>query len=79
MCTKKKLSERNEEGMAPCKYCKRHYKELVYPKIVEISGEELYYAQCPKCHNHHWDIYEFLGPNIRGTIANWNETMEGKG
>ena len=34
----------NEDGALPCKSCKRKGK-IVYPRIVEISGEDLYYAQ----------------------------------
>ena len=64
----------NEDGALPCKSCKRKGK-IVYPKIVEISGEDLYYAQCPCCNNRKWDIYEFLGPNKKGAIKTWNATM----
>ena len=42
------IANRNSEGMAPCKHCLSRKKKLVYPKIVEI--DDLYYAQCPKCH-----------------------------
>ena len=64
----------NEEGALPCKCCKRKGK-IVYPKIVEITGEELFYAQCPECKNKKWDIYEFLGPSKKGAIKTWNYTM----
>lgn len=64
----------NEEGALPCKYCKKHGK-IVYPKIVEITGEELYYAQCPNCKNRKWDIYEFLGANKKSAIRTWNYAM----
>lgn len=64
----------NEDGALPCKSCKRKGK-IVYPKIVEISGEDLYYAQCPCCNNKKWDIYEFLGANKKGAIKTWNATM----
>ena len=36
----KKEIQYNEEGAAPCKHCKRK-GQIVYPRIVEISGEEL--------------------------------------
>ena len=71
----KKEIQYNEEGAAPCKHCKRK-GQVVYPRIVEISGEELYYAQCPKCE--HWDIYEFLGATRRNAIKTWNNTMLNK-
>ena len=71
----KKEIQCNEEGAAPCKHCKRK-SQIVYPRIVEINGEELYYAQCPKCK--HWDLYEFLGTTRRNAIKNWNSTMLNK-
>ena len=71
----KKEIQYNEEGAASCKHCKRK-GQIVYPRIVEISGEELYYAQCPKCK--HWDLYEFLGTTRRNAIKNWNSTMLNK-
>lgn len=71
----KKEIQYNEEGAAPCKHCKRK-GQIVYPRIVEIGGEELYYAQCPKCK--HWDIYEFLGATRRNAIKTWNNTMLNK-
>ena len=39
----KKEIQYNEEGAAPCKHCKRK-GQIVYPRIVEISGEELFNA-----------------------------------
>ena len=66
----------NDEGAAPCKHCKRK-GETIYPRIIEITGEELYYAQCPKCK--HWDIYEFLGSTKKNAIRTWNNTMLSKG
>lgn len=71
---KKKEQITDERGAAPCKYCKKHGK-LFYPNIVEITGEDLYYAQCPNCKNKKWDIYEFLGTSERKAIQVWNNTM----
>lgn len=65
----------NEDGAAPCKHCKRK-KILVYPRVIEINGEDLYYAQCPNCK--HWDIYEFLGSSKKNAIRRWNEAMLSK-
>lgn len=64
----------DERGAAPCKHCKR-MGTIVYPVIVEITGEDLYYAQCPKCKNRKWDLYEFLGTNKKKAIQVWNATM----
>lgn len=66
------IANRNSEGMAPCKHCLSRKKKLIYPKIVEI--DDLYYAQCPKCHKS--DPYEFLGCSRKRTIENWNRYME---
>ena len=65
------IANRNSEGMAPCKHCLSRKKKLVYPKIVEI--DDLYYAQCPKCHKS--DAYEFLGCLRKRTIENCNIFM----
>lgn len=73
----KKEVQYDERGAAPCKACKRKGK-IAYPKIVEITGEELYYAQCPCCNNRSWDIYEFLGATVKGAINTWNNTMLNK-
>ena len=67
----------NEDGALPCKSCKRKGK-IVYPRIVEISGEDLYYAQCPNPKCHHSDPYDYLGSTVKRTIENWNRTMENK-
>ena len=64
----------DERGAAPCKTCKKA-GIIVYPNIVEIPNDELYYAQCPKCKNRKWDIYEFLGTNKKKAIQVWNATM----
>lgn len=63
----------DSRGAAPCKHCMRTSKVTIYPNIVEINGEELFYAQCPKCK--HWDIYDFLGSSEKNSIKVWNTTM----
>jgi hypothetical protein len=68
---KKKNIEYNEDGAAPCKYCKRN-KIKSYPYISRV--DDLYYAKCPHCN--HFDPYEFLGISKKRTIEHWNETME---
>lgn len=58
----------DERGAAPCKWCSKKRHVNVYPRIVQI--EDLFYAQCSKCHDH--DMYEFLAVSKEKAIKRWN-------
>lgn len=68
MAKKKKEVIFDERGAAPCKWCNKKRHVDVYPRIVQI--EDLFYAQCSKCHDH--DMYEFLAVSREKAIKRWN-------
>ena len=66
---------------ANCKKCHSEYMKKKYREKKDALHEykqelidDLYYAQCPKCHKS--DPYEFLGCSRKRTIENWNRYME---
>lgn len=65
---------RNENNMAPCKFCKRK-KVISYPRIDCIDG--MYYARCPNCSKS--DPFDYLALSSRKCIEVWNRAMETKG
>lgn len=61
----------DERGAAPCKWCSKKRHINAYPKIVQI--DDLYYAQCTKCHDN--DMYEYLAITKEKAIKRWNASQ----